>query len=55
MIMLTCAIDNFVGFWETKHAACFTFPKLFYALDLTMEIAHIRVEDGMFQKCTVDK
>ena len=27
----------------------------FYALDLTMEIAQIRVEDGTFQKCTVNK
>ena len=27
----------------------------FYALDLTMEGAQITVEDGTFQKCTVNK
>ena len=27
----------------------------FYALDLTMEVDQIRVEDGTFQKCTVNK
>ena len=29
--------------------------KTFYALDLTMEVDQIRVEDGTFQKCTVNK
>ena len=29
--------------------------KTFYALDLMMEVDQIRVEDGMFQKCTVNK
>ena len=48
---------------------CFTGPKVlspknpgpkicdspFYALDLTMEVGQIRVEDGTFQKCIVNK
>ena len=29
--------------------------KTFYALNLTMEVDQIRVEDGTFQKCTVNK
>ena len=39
------------SFPQTKRAACFTFLKL----DLTMEVDQIRVEDGTFQKCTVNK
>ena len=42
------------GFPETKRAACFTFLKL-YALDLMMAADQIRVKDGTFQKCTVNK
>ena len=33
----------------------FHVSKTFYALNLTMEVDQIRVEDGMFQKCTVNK
>ena len=33
----------------------FHISKTFYALDLTMEVGQIRVEDGTFQKCTVNK
>ena len=33
----------------------FHVSKTFYALDLTMEVDQIRVEDGTFQKCIVNK
>ena len=33
----------------------FHVSKTFYALDLTMEVDQIRVEDGTFQECTVNK
>ena len=33
----------------------FHVSKTSHALDLTMEVAQIRVEDGTFQKCTVNK
>ena len=32
--------------------SCF---QAFYVLDLTIEVAQIRAEDGTFQKCTVNK
>ena len=38
-----------------KHVACFMLPKTFYVLDLTMEVAQIRAEDGTFQKCIINK
>ena len=50
----TCALHIFLGLPQAKHAACFTFPKI-YALDLTMEVAQMRAEDGTFQRCTVNK
>ena len=33
----------------------FHISKTFYALDLTMEVDQIRVEDGTLQKCIVNK
>ena len=33
----------------------FHISKTFYALDLMMEVDQIKVEDGTFQKCTVNK
>ena len=53
MTMLTCAIHIFLGFSVNLTCCLFHVSKTFYALDLTMEVDQIRVEDGTFQKCAV--
>ena len=42
-------------FRKVKHAACFILPKTFYVLDLTMEVTQITAEDGILQKCIINK
>ena len=55
MTMLTRAIHIFLEFAADGICCLFHVSKTFYALDLTMEVAKIRVEDGTFQKCTANK
>ena len=54
--MPTCAIHVFLRFSADYKTCCLVHvSKTFYALDLTMEVAQIRVDDGTFQKYTVNK
>ena len=49
MTMLTCVIHMFLGFSADLTCCLFHVSKTFYALDVTMEVAQIRAEDGTFQ------
>ena len=53
--MLTCAIHIFLGSSADQTCCLFHVSKTIYALDLTVEVDQIRVEDGTFQKCAVNK
>ena len=55
MTMLTCAIHIFLRFSADQMCCLFDVSKTFYALDLTMEVGQIMVEDETFQKCIVNK
>ena len=46
MIMPTCAIHMFLGLSADLTCCLFHVSKTFYALNLTMEVAQIRMEDG---------
>ena len=49
MTMLTSAMHIFLGLSADLTCCLFHVSKTFYALDLTMEVAQVRVEDGTFQ------
>ena len=53
--ILTYAIHIFLGFSADQTCCLFHVSKTFYALDLSIEVAQIRAEDGTSQKCTVNK
>ena len=41
--------------FQRLNCCLFHVSKTFHALNLMMEAGQIRVEDGMFQKCTANK